>query len=165
MDVYNDSNEKIGDITDVVIDSSGKVEAVVIGVGGFLGIGQRNVGVPFGALRFEMNNERTASTAAGGAANRDAAAANSNAGGVPRDNAVGSAAPATGGSAGNPAAGGAGGHHEHCPCSGQERLGHRQQHKAAASSVGRGNEGAAPERASMDGERQRRKARRCWLRW
>jgi len=49
-DVYNGhdtSSEDIGEINDLLIASSGQVEAVVIGVGGFLGIGEKNVGVPF----------------------------------------------------------------------------------------------------------------------
>jgi hypothetical protein len=54
VDIYNNNNEKIGDVSDVLVDQSGKVEAVVIGVGGFLGIGERNVAVPFNALKFEM---------------------------------------------------------------------------------------------------------------
>jgi hypothetical protein len=39
MDVYSSNNgDKIGDISDLVLDSSGKVQAVVIGVGGYLGL-------------------------------------------------------------------------------------------------------------------------------
>src|ERR1044072_6903786 len=34
VNVYNDNNEKIGDISDVIIDRSGKVDSVVLGVGG-----------------------------------------------------------------------------------------------------------------------------------
>lgn len=60
VNVYNDRNENIGDINDVLIDRQGKVEAVVIGVGGFLGIGDRNVAVPFNALRWEMTEPNTA---------------------------------------------------------------------------------------------------------
>ena len=37
--VVNEANEKIGDINDVLIDSNGKVAAVIVGVGGFLGMG------------------------------------------------------------------------------------------------------------------------------
>jgi hypothetical protein len=62
VDVYNDRNEKIGDISEVLIDREGKAEAVVIGVGGFLGVGEHNVAVPFSALKWEMNDSsRTAS--------------------------------------------------------------------------------------------------------
>ena len=41
LNVYNDQNEKLGDISEILVDKSGKVEGVVIGVGGFLGIGQK----------------------------------------------------------------------------------------------------------------------------
>src|SRR5215217_7647261 len=43
LDVYNQNDEKIGDIGELIVDSSGKIQAVVIGVGGFLGMGERNV--------------------------------------------------------------------------------------------------------------------------
>ena len=45
--VYNHNNEKIGDINDLVIERDGKVKAIVVGVGGFLGIGERNVAIPY----------------------------------------------------------------------------------------------------------------------
>jgi sporulation protein YlmC with PRC-barrel domain len=48
--VYNDANEKIGDINDVILDRSGKVANVVLGVGGFLGLGEHNVAVAFDKL-------------------------------------------------------------------------------------------------------------------
>jgi sporulation protein YlmC with PRC-barrel domain len=52
LDVYNEQNEKIGDISEILIDKSGKVEGVVIGVGGFLGIGQRDIKVEMSKLKF-----------------------------------------------------------------------------------------------------------------
>ena len=45
LNVYNDQNEKLGDISEILLDKSGKVEGVVIGVGGFLGMGQRDTKV------------------------------------------------------------------------------------------------------------------------
>src|SRR5918911_4215077 len=45
--VYNQNNEKIGDINDLVVERDGKVKAIVVGVGGFLGIGERNVAIPY----------------------------------------------------------------------------------------------------------------------
>jgi sporulation protein YlmC with PRC-barrel domain len=50
VDVYNDANEKIGAINDVILDRSGKVANVVLGVGGFLGLGEHNVAVAFDKL-------------------------------------------------------------------------------------------------------------------
>jgi len=47
LDVYNTNNEKIGDISELILDRSGKIQAVVIGVGGFLGMGEHKVAVPF----------------------------------------------------------------------------------------------------------------------
>jgi len=55
LNVYNEANEKVGDINDVLLDRDGKVEAVVIGVGGFLGIGEHNVAVPYSDLQWSMN--------------------------------------------------------------------------------------------------------------
>jgi sporulation protein YlmC with PRC-barrel domain len=52
VNVYNDKNESLGDINDVLIDKSGKAVAVVIGVGGFLGVGERYVAIPFEKVRF-----------------------------------------------------------------------------------------------------------------
>ena len=45
-DVIGPNNEKIGDVSDVLIDKSGKVDALVVGVGGFLGIGTKDVALP-----------------------------------------------------------------------------------------------------------------------
>jgi sporulation protein YlmC with PRC-barrel domain len=47
LDVYNTNNEKIGDISELIVDRSGKIQAVVIGIGGFLGMGEHQVAVPF----------------------------------------------------------------------------------------------------------------------
>lgn len=52
LNVYNGADEKIGDISEILIDQTGKIEAVVVGVGGFLGIGQHDVAVPFNEVKF-----------------------------------------------------------------------------------------------------------------
>jgi sporulation protein YlmC with PRC-barrel domain len=52
MNVYNNNNEKIGDIKELMTDNSGKIERVVIGVGGFLGMGEHDVAVKFGELKW-----------------------------------------------------------------------------------------------------------------
>lgn len=62
LNVYNENNEKIGDISEMLVDESGKIQAVVIGVGGFLGIGERNVAIPFEQVKFVMEPRATAST-------------------------------------------------------------------------------------------------------
>lgn len=48
--VTGPGDEKIGSINDVLLDKSGTAVAAVIGVGGFLGIGAKDVAVPFNAL-------------------------------------------------------------------------------------------------------------------
>lgn len=48
--VINPQDEKVGSVDDLVMDQSGRVTAAVIGVGGFLGMGEKNVGVPIEAL-------------------------------------------------------------------------------------------------------------------
>jgi sporulation protein YlmC with PRC-barrel domain len=52
VDVYNEANEKIGDINDVIVDRSGKVTNVILGVGGFLGLGEHYVAVAFDKLKW-----------------------------------------------------------------------------------------------------------------
>lgn len=49
--VYDSANNKIGDINDVLIDQQQKASLAVIGVGGFLGIGEKNVAVPFDTIK------------------------------------------------------------------------------------------------------------------
>lgn len=60
VDVYNNQNEKIGEIDELIMTSNGQISGAVIGVGGFLGMGERNVMVPLNQLRF--SNEGTSTT-------------------------------------------------------------------------------------------------------
>lgn len=60
VNVYNQSNENIGSISDVLVDRQGRAEAVVIGVGGFLGIGEHDVAVPFSSLQWAMHSDKNA---------------------------------------------------------------------------------------------------------
>jgi sporulation protein YlmC with PRC-barrel domain len=62
VNVYNEANEKIGDINDVILDKSGKVSNVILGVGGFLGMGEHLVAVPFEKLKWVNEPVRSAST-------------------------------------------------------------------------------------------------------
>jgi sporulation protein YlmC with PRC-barrel domain len=50
--VYNDNNESLGSINDLLADKNGNIKAVVIGVGGFLGVGEHLVAVPFDKIKF-----------------------------------------------------------------------------------------------------------------
>jgi len=62
VNVYNNNNEKIGDIQELIVDNSGKVDNVVLGVGGFLGMGEHYVAVPMEKLKFVNEPVRTSST-------------------------------------------------------------------------------------------------------
>ena len=76
LNVYNDQNEKLGDISEILLDKSGKVEGVVIGVGGFLGMGQRDIKVELSKLKFVdepvKSSATTTTTTTGAGANRPA---------------------------------------------------------------------------------------------
>jgi sporulation protein YlmC with PRC-barrel domain len=78
LNVYNEQNEKLGDISELLIEKSGKVEGVVIGVGGFLGMGEHDIKVDMSKLKFVDEPVRTSSTktttttTTTGAANRPA---------------------------------------------------------------------------------------------
>src|SRR5215470_15530695 len=52
LSVYNEKNESVGSINDMLTDKNGKIVAVVIGVGGFLGVGEHLVAVPFDKVKF-----------------------------------------------------------------------------------------------------------------
>jgi sporulation protein YlmC with PRC-barrel domain len=57
-DVYDSNNNKIGEVMDVLLDKSGKVTSLIIGVGGFLGAGEKDVAVPFEAVRVTNKNNK-----------------------------------------------------------------------------------------------------------
>lgn len=58
--VRGSADENIGEINDILLDRQGKAVGVVIGVGGFLGIGEKDVAVPFETIQVmrDPNNER-----------------------------------------------------------------------------------------------------------
>jgi sporulation protein YlmC with PRC-barrel domain len=62
LDVYNEANEKLGDINELILDKDGKINAVVIGIGGFLGIGEHDIAVTIDKLKFVEEPVRTSST-------------------------------------------------------------------------------------------------------
>ena len=53
--VVGPDNKSIGDINELLIAGDGGVEAVVVGVGGFLGIGEKNVAIPFDSLNVQRD--------------------------------------------------------------------------------------------------------------
>src|SRR5580704_986952 len=50
QNVYDPSDAKIGEISDVLIGNDGKVDGFIVSVGGFLGMGEKDVAVPFNAV-------------------------------------------------------------------------------------------------------------------
>jgi sporulation protein YlmC with PRC-barrel domain len=60
LDIYNEQNEKLGDINEVILDPSGKVTGYVIGVGGFLGAGEHDILVEPTKVKFVNEPARSA---------------------------------------------------------------------------------------------------------
>lgn len=89
LNVYNDANEKLGDINEIILDNTGKVAAVVIGVGGFLGMGEHDVAVTVDKLKFVEDAVRTTTT------NTDRPATTANAPATPAANTTGAATTTT----------------------------------------------------------------------
>ncbi len=58
--VYGSDNKSVGKIDDILIDHNGAVKAVVIGIGGFLGIGKKDVAVPFNSLHWQTEQRSVA---------------------------------------------------------------------------------------------------------
>jgi sporulation protein YlmC with PRC-barrel domain len=52
LNVYNDQNQNVGSISDLLMDKSGNIKGAVLSVGGFLGMGSRYVAVPYEKLKF-----------------------------------------------------------------------------------------------------------------
>jgi sporulation protein YlmC with PRC-barrel domain len=59
QNVYDTSDNTVGEVSDVLLDKNGQVKAVILSVGGFLGLGGKYVSVPFNALQVtEKNGKR-----------------------------------------------------------------------------------------------------------
>lgn len=67
LSVYNDKNESVGAINDLLTDKNGNIKAVVIGVGGFLGVGEHLVAVPFDKVKFSTEPVAYTGASASGA--------------------------------------------------------------------------------------------------
>lgn len=52
LNVYNEKNENVGSINDLLMDKQGSVKAAVISVGGFLGMGSRLIALPMDKVKF-----------------------------------------------------------------------------------------------------------------
>jgi sporulation protein YlmC with PRC-barrel domain len=58
-DVYDNQENEIGEVKDILVGADGRIAAVIVGVGGFLGVGEKDVAVPFNALKVaEKNDDR-----------------------------------------------------------------------------------------------------------
>jgi sporulation protein YlmC with PRC-barrel domain len=58
QNVYDPSDNKIGEIMDVLVSPEGRATALIVGVGGFLGAGEKDVAVPFSAVKHTMKNQK-----------------------------------------------------------------------------------------------------------
>jgi sporulation protein YlmC with PRC-barrel domain len=58
QDVYDPSDSKIGKIDDVLVSETGQVNALIVGVGGFLGAGEKDVAVPFTSVKWANKNNK-----------------------------------------------------------------------------------------------------------
>jgi sporulation protein YlmC with PRC-barrel domain len=57
--VYAPDGTSIGEVNDFFVTNDGKVQAVVVGVGGFLGIGEKNVAVSMPSIQMQKDGENT----------------------------------------------------------------------------------------------------------
>lgn len=60
--VYNNDHQSVGKIREVLVDRDGKIDAVVIGVGGVLGIDEHDVALPFDQLSWVNPQSRNGRT-------------------------------------------------------------------------------------------------------
>ena len=58
QNVYDPSDNKIGEIMDVLVSPDGRATALIVGVGGFLGAGEKDVAVPFSAVKHTMKDKK-----------------------------------------------------------------------------------------------------------
>ena len=56
QNVYDPADAKIGEISDVLVGQDGRIEAFIVSVGGFLGLGEKDVAVPFSAVHATQKN-------------------------------------------------------------------------------------------------------------
>jgi hypothetical protein len=59
VNIYNEQNEKLGDINEILLDPSGKINGYVVGVGGFLGMGEHDILVEPAKIKFVNEPVRT----------------------------------------------------------------------------------------------------------
>jgi sporulation protein YlmC with PRC-barrel domain len=62
LNVYNANNEKVGDINELIMSQDGQIDLVVIGAGGFLGMGEHNVALKWNQVKFVKEPVKSSST-------------------------------------------------------------------------------------------------------
>ena len=73
--IYTADNQSIGDINDLLVAKDGGIVAAIVGVGGFLGIGEKNVAVPFENITITRVMDDDTAMTTDGAATTDGTAA------------------------------------------------------------------------------------------
>jgi hypothetical protein len=58
LTVRNEQNETIGEIKEVLVNNNGAVQSAIVGVGGFLGVGERNVALAWNQLKLARDNDQ-----------------------------------------------------------------------------------------------------------
>jgi sporulation protein YlmC with PRC-barrel domain len=126
-DIYGSDNQKIGDVDDVILDRQGKIQAVVVGVGGFLGIGEKNVAIPFDRVQWmssqevQAQNSQNSGTNTAGAGGTAGSGTN-NAGGMTTASGGASQPATTGSTGGGSNAGASGGNNDSAPARGMVQM-------------------------------------------
>ena len=64
VNIYDANNEKIGDVNELIMTKDGKVDAVVVGAGGFLGLGEHDVAVPYNEVTWVNEPVKNTNTSA-----------------------------------------------------------------------------------------------------
>jgi PRC-barrel domain protein len=59
QNVYDPKDQKIGEIMDVLVSPGGQIDAAIVGVGGFLGAGEKDVAVSFNSIKATKKNDKT----------------------------------------------------------------------------------------------------------
>jgi sporulation protein YlmC with PRC-barrel domain len=73
-DVLGPDNQKVGSVSDILFDKSGKIDGLIVGVGGFLGIGEKNVAIDMSAFQMVPASSSNATTGTGNTGTPSAAA-------------------------------------------------------------------------------------------
>jgi sporulation protein YlmC with PRC-barrel domain len=53
--VYNDQNEQVGEVNDIIVAPDKSISYAILSVGGFLGLGERYVAIPFNQFKVSNN--------------------------------------------------------------------------------------------------------------